>query len=58
MKRYLVFAFNTYYPLGGVEDFAGDTDTFDEALWLAAEQRRDEWNILDTETGKVWNSNA
>jgi hypothetical protein len=31
MKRYLVFTFHTYYPIGGMDDFLGDFDTLDEA---------------------------
>jgi hypothetical protein len=31
MKRFLLFAFNQYYPAGGMGDCEGDYDTFDEA---------------------------
>ncbi len=30
MKRFLLFAFNDYYPGGGMEDFMGDFDTMEE----------------------------
>ena len=30
MKRYLVFVFDTYYPLGGMSDCKGDFDTLEE----------------------------
>jgi len=26
MKRYLIFAYNNYYPSGGMEDFISDID--------------------------------
>lgn len=26
MKRYLIFAYNNYYPSGGMEDFVSDID--------------------------------
>lgn len=35
MKRFLVFAFETFYPAGGMEDFEGHFDTDAEALACA-----------------------
>lgn len=32
MKRFLVFAGDTYYPVGGMDDFLKDFDSMDEAL--------------------------
>lgn len=32
MKRYWLFAYNNYYPYGGMRDFAGDFDTIEEAV--------------------------
>ena len=32
MKRYLAFFGYVYYPEGGMNDFAGDFDTFAEAI--------------------------
>ena len=31
MKRFLVFSGDEYYPKGGMEDFQGSFDTFQEA---------------------------
>lgn len=31
MKRYLTFYGDEYYPAGGMEDYAGDFDTLDDA---------------------------
>ena len=30
-KKYIVFGFDQYYPLGGLEDIRGDFDTLEEA---------------------------
>lgn len=32
MKRYFVFAYYQYYPLGGIEDIRGSSETLEEAL--------------------------
>ena len=51
MKRYLLFAGQNYYALGGAEDYV---DSFDSLIaakekWLVL----DDWyNIFDTRTGK------
>ena len=31
MKRYIVFAGDTYYPCGGIEDYVGAFDSLEEA---------------------------
>lgn len=63
MKRFLVFAGDTYYPSGGAHDFIADLDTFVEAeaeaqLWLSAHAARAEkdyvWaQIWDTAEHKI-----
>lgn len=35
MQKYLVFAGDDYYPSGGVADFVGAHDTFQDALFEA-----------------------
>jgi hypothetical protein len=51
MKRFLVFAGDTYYPAGGWGDFVSDHDTADEAT-VAAMSRHADWReVIDTETG-------
>lgn len=32
MKRFFLFAFDTYYPSGGMNDFISDHDTAEEAI--------------------------
>lgn len=66
MKRFLLFAYDCYYPYGGWADFQSDHDTLEEAqaaCWLPADPatgedrvcKRDVVYIIDTETKeKVW----
>jgi hypothetical protein len=60
MKKYLVFAFWTYYPSGGMEDFIGDTDTLEEAKEMFKSEQAGkaymEGHIYDTVAREiVWN---
>ncbi len=32
MKRYMLFVYETYYPYGGMNDFADSFDKLDEAI--------------------------
>jgi hypothetical protein len=49
-KRYYVFAYDTYYPAGGLSDLIDTFDTLEEAK-LRAEQDRADWReIFDMET--------
>lgn len=34
MKRYFVFVFDTYYPLGGMNDFKGNSATLEGAMLI------------------------
>lgn len=54
MKRYLVFGFDTYYPVGGWNDLVGMADTMEEAHALKVE-RWDEYQIVDTQTMTIVN---
>lgn len=55
MKRFLAFAYDSYYPSGGMGDFRGDFDTLESAL---ASCRGEYADVLDTKTAKwdefVW----
>jgi hypothetical protein len=52
MKRYLLFAFDKYYPKGGWEDFIGSFDTIEECKQLSMIERfYDEYQIIDSEIG-------
>jgi len=53
MKRYLVFACDSYYPRGGWNDFAGTHDSLPEALICAANAHCDWWHVIDTQTMTV-----
>lgn len=56
LKRYLVFAGETYYAAGGWNDFAGSFDTVGDAANHAIEYveriRFDWWHVVDSATGK------
>lgn len=48
MKRYLLFCFDGYYPVGGWNDFRGSYDTLQEAV----EKRSfDYYHVIDSTTG-------
>ena len=51
MKRYLVFAFDQYYPCGGWSDFKGDFDYHGDALALANRLKRDNDYVSVVDTG-------
>jgi hypothetical protein len=50
MKRFLVFAYDSYYPAGGAHDEVGSFDTLEEAM--AAGNQRDDYDILDLDERK------
>ena len=55
IKRYLVFAFDNYYPSGGWGDFASSFDTLEEAKGFAiylGGGRADMAEVVDSETMK------
>jgi hypothetical protein len=48
MKRYLLFAYDIYYPSGGQDDVIGDYDSLDEAKEaIKKNSHRDHYEILD-----------
>ena len=51
MKRYWLFAGDFFYPIGGLLDFQGDFDDWQDAVESA--QDKDWFHILDTKTNKV-----
>lgn len=50
MKRFLLFAGETYYPGGGWDDFVDDYDTLEEAEAKAKTLKENWWDIVDTTT--------
>lgn len=59
MKRYLLFAGDTYYPAGGWGDFVYQFADLEEAKLYASEKlnRRKWWHIVDLEIGEeVWSN--
>jgi hypothetical protein len=55
VKRFLVFAGNSFYALGGALDFQDHCDTLEEAMTAATALKRtfDWFHILDGETRKI-----
>jgi hypothetical protein len=53
VKRFLAFAFDQYYPSGGLSDVHGEYDTLKEAVQAVESLPRDYWQVLDMQTGEV-----
>lgn len=53
MKRYLVFEFDQYYPVGGLSDCEFETDKLKEALERVNSSEYDAAYILDLETREI-----
>jgi hypothetical protein len=53
MKRFLVFAGDSFYPAGGWDDLQGDYETLKEARESLSVKRPYDWHhIVDTKTGE------
>lgn len=51
-KKYWVFCFSDYYPMGGMSDFVSSFDTENEAKnFIILQGAHDNVQILNTETG-------
>lgn len=55
MKRFLLFAFEHYYPSGGLLDVVESYDTVEEAIEASAngQRRCDELYILDRDLWRI-----
>lgn len=51
--RYLIFAFHTYYPAGGWNDYAGVAESIDAAKQIIRTFDRSSYQIVDAETHEV-----
>lgn len=51
IKRYVTFAYEDYYPMGGIEDFIGDFDTLAAAQAACDARSNDNHDIIDLQTG-------
>lgn len=49
-KRYAVFAYDDYYPSGGMNDFCGTYDTVEEASDCGQSTGWDNWEVVDLRT--------
>jgi hypothetical protein len=52
MKRYLLFAGENYYPLGGWFDYEVSFDTVDEAI-AAVPASAEWWHVVDTQSAYI-----
>ena len=46
-KRFLLFAYDTYYPNGGICDLIESFDTIDEAVEFKSKEYRDYYELFD-----------
>ena len=46
-KRYIVFEYDSYYPLGGMSDVGDSYDTKEEAIDVAQKSRYDHTEVYD-----------
>lgn len=52
--KYIIFAGDTYYPLGGWQDYYGIADTIEEANIAYDNAIKKGWaHVLDFDTGKI-----
>ena len=57
MKRYLIFSYDNYYPMGGFEDFKCDFDTKEEVIRYIKEHNLKEEDylcVVDIQTREMW----
>lgn len=54
MARFILFAGDQYYPLGGARDVAGGWNSLEEAIAAGRACGREWWNILDASTGEFY----
>jgi len=53
MKRYWIFCYDTYYPLGGMQDFFNDFDDLSEKDFILEASGNANYHIFDSEKGEV-----
>lgn len=65
MKRFLLFVYPIFYPIGGMRDFKGSFDTLEEAMKFYNEQPMGEYeemsdylyHVFDINIGKIVSTN-
>lgn len=53
MKRFLVIAYDQYYPSGFPDEIRGSTDTIEEAMFKLSEMEYDYKYIFDCDTREI-----
>ena len=51
MKRFIVFAYDMYYPQGGIDDIVSSCDTIEE---INTKCSKDYTDVIDTTTGEMY----
>lgn len=54
-KRYYAFAYDIFYPSGGLRDLRFTSDSFDECIDYLKKHKRDYHEIFDTKTKILYN---
>jgi hypothetical protein len=58
-KKYILFAYDQYYPLGGLEDVRGEADTMEELQpEIDKNSRSQTWYVIDRDTWETVASNS
>lgn len=57
LKRFIVFSYDTYYPLGGFNDAQGWSSSLEQVKQWASERKNMLWEpdfyfVLDSQTGE------
>lgn len=52
-KKFILFAYEAYYPAGGLSDIEGSYDTLEEAIVSARATNRDFLEIVDRDTWEI-----
>jgi hypothetical protein len=50
MRKYVLFAYDEFYPRGGIADIHGDYDTVEEVVVEIAKDQLCCYNIVDRDT--------
>jgi hypothetical protein len=58
MKRYILFSFDQFYPIGGLRDIKDSFDTLEEVKLAKAKCREDFQEIVDRDTWEYINFDA
>ncbi len=55
IKQYWLFAGDTYYPAGGMDDYENSFDNIEDAIGQVYHIKCDWWHIVDSVTKEIVN---